>query len=154
MGQILRKFYPGVKKKWLQLAAGLMWSAVGIMLISYASHWLQPLDWLSLLLITLAGLLLGSAIYLFGFSKMAHKNIRRINALTGERICIFAFQEWKSYPLVAFMIFLGVYLRIYSSIPKSLLAVLYLGLGISLFSSSLLYYLQVKKTTGLIKEIK
>jgi hypothetical protein len=98
---------------------------------------------MTMLLLIFAGAVLGAAIYLFGFSKLARKNIRRINACAKERICLFAFQEWKTYPLVAFMVFLGIYLRIYSPVPKPVLAIAYLGLGFSLFASSLLYYRQV-----------
>lgn len=140
----LRRLTPAVKKIWLQLAAGLMWSAVGVMLVIFASRWLHHLVWWQLALVIFSGLALAAAIYFFGFSKLARKNIRRINAMAGERVCLFAFQGWTSYPLVAFMIFLGIYLRLYSPVPKPLLAVLYLAIGISLFSSSMWYYLQVK----------
>jgi hypothetical protein len=143
MKKWLQKLNPAVGKIWLQLAAGLMWSGVGIMLIGFATRWLKSLGWLFLLLVILSGLGLAAAIYLFGFSKLARKNVQRIQHLIGERICIFAFQEWKTYPLVAFMISLGIYLRIYSPIPKPLLAIMYIGIGGSLFASSLHYYRQV-----------
>lgn len=142
MTDFLDKLYPATNKKWLQLAAGLMWSGVGIMLVVFASRWLKLVDWMTMLLLIFAGAILGAAIYMFGFSKLARKNIRRINAYIKERICLFAFQEWKTYPLVGFMIFLGIYLRVYSPVPKPILAIAYLGLGFSLFSSSLLYYRQ------------
>ncbi len=142
MTDFLSKLYPATNKKWLQLAAGLMWSGVGIMLIAFASRWLKLVDWLTMFLLIFAGAVLGAAIYMFGFSKLARKNIRRINAYTQERICLFAFQEWKTYPLVGFMVFLGIYLRVYSPVPKPILAIAYLGLGFSLFASSLLYYRQ------------
>ncbi len=140
MTYFLSKLYPAITKKWLQVAAGLMWSGVGIMLIAFASRWLKLVDWMIMLLLIFAGAVLGAAIYRFGFSKLACKNIRRINAYTKDRICLFAFQEWKTYPLVGFMIFLGIYLRVYSPVPKPILAIAYLGLGFSLFASSLLYY--------------
>ena len=143
MNKFLNRFNPAVGKIWLQLAAGLMWSGVGGMLIAFASRWLNLVDRLTLLLLILGGLLLGAAIYLFGFSKLARKNIRRIDSLSKPRNCIFAFQEWKTYPLVGFMIALGIYLRVYSPIPKPLLAILYLGLGFSLFASSFHYYQRV-----------
>lgn len=41
------------------------------------------------------------------------------------------------------MVFLGMYLRLYSPIAKPLLAVLYLGIGGGLSSSSLHYFRQV-----------
>jgi hypothetical protein len=142
MTDFLNKLYPATNKKWLQLAAGLMWSGVGIMLITFASRWLKLVDWMTILLLIFAGAVLGATIYMFGFSKLARKNIRRINAYAQDRICLFAFQEWKTYPLVGFMVFLGIYLRVYSTVPKPILAIAYLGLGFSLFASSLLYYRQ------------
>ena len=88
----------------------------------------------------LAGVLLASAIYRFGFSKLAKKNIQRITGMAGDKICIFAFQEWSSYPLVVVMIGLGISLRNYLPIPKPYLAILYIGIGGGLFLSSLFYY--------------
>jgi hypothetical protein len=143
MLRFLEKFNPAVDRKWLQLAAGLMWSGVGVMLVGFAARWLKPVNLPSLLLLILAWATLGAAIHMFGISKLARKNINRINAYMKDRICLFAFQGWKSYPLVAFMVFLGIYLRVYSPVPKPLLAIAYLGLGFSLFASSLLYYRQL-----------
>ncbi len=138
----MKKPYPGVKKIWLQLLAGLMWSGVGIMLISLASRWLGLVKAFQTILLVLAGASL-AAIYYFGFSKMAVKNVRRIDAYAQERVCLFAFQKWTSYPLVLFMVSLGIYLRVYSPIPKPLLAILYIGIGGSLFLSSIHYYSRV-----------
>jgi hypothetical protein len=73
----------------------------------------------------------------------------RIVNIPKERVCLFAFQKWTSYPLVVVMIALGIYLRLYSPIPKPYLAVLYIGLGLSLLVSSLQYYLQAIRTTHL-----
>lgn len=134
------KLYPAAKKVILHLLAGLMWSGVGIMLVVLASHWLHLDIFYKTILVILAGLVLASAIYYFGFSKMALKNIGRIEAYPQERVCLFAFQKWSSYPLIMFMVALGIYLRIYSPIPKPILAIAYIGLGVSLFLSSLHYY--------------
>lgn len=139
----LSKFKPAVRKIWLQLSAGLVWLGVGVMLIGFASRWLKPIVFLTMLLLIAAGLLLATGIYFFGFSKLAKKNIKRINGLKGEKVCLFAFQGWTSYPLVLFMIFLGIYLRTYSPFPKSLLAILYLGIGGSLLSASLHYFANI-----------
>jgi hypothetical protein len=133
------KWKPGVHKKWLHFSAGAMWSGVGIMLTSLAIGWIWPLDWQFTLLIAGVGIVLALIIHRFGFSKLAAKNGRRIEDLSGQKHCLFAFQEWKSYPLVAFMIALGITLR-NSPLPKHYLAILYLGIGISLFLSSLQYY--------------
>ncbi len=139
----LHEYKPAAGKAWLFGLAGLLWMGVGIMLVVLAWRWLKLVSLPTALLLILAGIALATAIYFFGFSKMAKKNIQRIYALVGERICVFAFQGWKSYRLVAFMMALGIYLRIYSPIPKPLLAVLYMGIGGGLSSSSLHYFMQI-----------
>ena len=143
-----QRFKPGVEKVWLYLAAGLMWFGVGIMLIRFANRWLALASDATLVLLILAGVTLAAGIYGFGFSRLAKKNIRRISLMDGERTCFFAFQEWKSYPLVIFMIGLGIYLRLYAPIPKTLLAALYIGIGGGLSSSSLHYFVQVFRSLG------
>jgi len=143
--RFLSKFKPGVRKNWLHLSAGLVWLGAGMMLISFSARWLVLVDSSTMILLELAGLLLAAAIYFFGFSKLARKNINRIRGLKGEKVCLFAFQGWTSYPLVAFMISLGIYLRAYSTFPKSMLAILYLGIGGGLFSASLHYFAHIAR---------
>lgn len=145
----LYRFTPAAHKNWLHLLAGALWLGVGVMLTAIATGWLKPLTIPSELVVLAAGILLAGLIYFFGFSRLALKNIRRISAYAKEKVCLFAFQEWKSYPLVASMIALGIYLRIYSPVPKPLLAVLYFGLGGGLFFSSLHYFFHV---LNLVKE--
>ena len=140
------KWTPATKKIWLHLTAGIMWSGVGIMLTVFATTWFGLVHSWTVLLLISAGLLLAAAIYFFGFSKLASKNVQRIIAIPKERVCLFAFQKWTSYPLVLVMVGMGIYLRHYSPIPKPYLAILYLGLGASLFASSLKYYSQAIHT--------
>ncbi|NOH04578.1 MAG: hypothetical protein HND47_22730 [Chloroflexi bacterium] len=143
----LVKYKPAVRKVWLQLLAGLVWLGVGVMLNGFASRWLKVEGMPTRILLILAGLSLAMGIYAFGFSRLASKNIRRIAALAGEKVCLFAFQAWTSYPLVAFMILLGVYLRVYSPFPKPMLAVLYIGIGSALFAASLHYFIHVMRAS-------
>ncbi|MDX9850101.1 MAG: hypothetical protein RBT01_06340 [Anaerolineaceae bacterium] len=142
----LNKFKPAVRKIWLQLLAGLVWFGVGLMLIRFASGWLQPEVFPTKFFLVLAGLVLATGVYLFGFSKLAKKNILRINRIKGKKICLFAFQAWTSYPLVVFMIFLGIYLRTSSIFPKSMLAILYLGIGGGLLSASTHYFASIRRS--------
>lgn len=111
-----------------------------MMLCNLAYGWLLPVAFPQVLWMAFAGILLASTIYHFGFSKLAEKNIQRITDMAGDKICIFAFQEWTSYPLVAVMIGLGISLRNFLPIPKPYLAILYIGIGGGLFLSSLSYY--------------
>ena len=139
------KLKPAVRKPWLILSAGLMWSGVGVLLCKYVYEWVTPLSLGQVVLVLFGGLILATMIYRFGFSHLADKNIRRIAAIPGEKACWFAFQEWKSYPLVAVMISMGIYLRVYSPFPEPLLAVMYLGIGGSLFLASLHYYRALRR---------
>lgn len=131
---------PGVDKFWLFVVASLMWSGVGIYLDYLAFGWLRPVNIGLALLFGVSGILLAVAIYAIMFKRFADLNITRIRDLPGDKICIFAFQRWTSYPLVVVMISLGIFLRVYSPIPKPYLAVLYLGIGTSIFFASLRYY--------------
>jgi hypothetical protein len=138
--KLLNNLKPGAEKFWLQLLAGLMWSGVGVMLIRFAWRWLTEVELSTEVLLLIAGLTLATAIYFWGFSKLAGKNIQRIEAIPNQKPCLFAFQAWTSYPLVIVMIAMGIYLRVYSSFPHQLLAITYLGIGGGLFGSSLHYY--------------
>jgi len=135
-----QRWNPAVDRQWLYAIAGIMWSGVGIFLMSLAYGWLRPTDRGYAILLTTAGVLLAVAIYYFGFSKFADSNIRRIDNYAKQKVCIFAFQKWSSYPLVVFMISLGITLRRYSPIPKPLLAAMYIGIGGSLFLASFHYH--------------
>ena len=142
----IMKLKPGLPKVWLHFTAGVVWTCVGLYLISLTRNWVVPKSRSVVLLIILAGILLALVIYSFGFSMLANKNINRIDSITNKNPCIFAFQEWTSYPLVIVMISLGIFLRVYSPIPKSYLAVMYFGIGFSLFLASLHYYKHLWKT--------
>lgn len=138
-----QKLKPGLPKPWLHLTAALMWSGVGILLNTLGSEWLDPVPGWQVVLLAFFGAGLAVAIYQFGFSKLARENIHRIEAIPAEKPCWFAFQKWSSYPLVAFMIGLGIFLRKHTPIPIPYLAVLYIGIGGGLFLSSLLYYMHL-----------
>jgi hypothetical protein len=127
-----------VSKKWLLAAAGLIWSAVGIMLCRLAYQWLLSVSNLWEFIDAIGGLTFSVAIYYFGFSKIAKKNIQRLN-LYPDKACFFAFQAWRSYLVIVIMILMGVFLR-HSPVPKYYLAILYIAIGGALFLSSFHYY--------------
>lgn len=140
MRKFLSRIYPQVKKIWLQVLAGLMWSGVGIMLILFAISWLKLAGVSQRIFLLISGGTLAAGIYFWGFSKVARKNIIRIETYVKDKVCLFAFQKWSTYPLVLVMISLGIYLRKYSPFPKNMLAVLYMGIGGGLFLSSVHYH--------------
>ena len=138
--KLTARLKPGVGKSWLYAAAVLAWSGVGLYLDYLALGWLREMNPGIALLYSAAGLLLAAAIYAITFKRFADQNIARIRDMKNDRICIFAFQRWTSYPLVVIMMSMGVYLRVYSPIPKPYLAILYIGIGSSLAFASGRYY--------------
>ncbi len=140
---IRKKLVPAVSKRWLYFVAGVIWSCVGILLTHLAYGWLLPVERWAAWLLALMGGLLAFAIYRFLFTWFADKNIRRVDNLSKDKICIFAFQQWTSYPLVAFMVALGISLRVYSPVPKPFLAIMYIGIGGGLLLGSFRYYAHI-----------
>ncbi|NOX63065.1 MAG: hypothetical protein GXP42_14150 [Chloroflexi bacterium] len=138
----MHRLKPMVSRHWLFALAGVMWSAVGLMLIWRAINWLaaMPLSWG--VSIGLSGAGLGLLAYYFMFTKTAARNIRRLYALP-DRVCIFAFNSPKGYAVIVFMIALGVALR-HSSLPRWLLAVLYAAMGGALLLASFRFYEHVR----------
>jgi len=115
-------------------------------LISYAVEWFQKtithFFWL-FIAVSIIGALY---IYKFGFSNIAHKNILRLQQKR-ERICIFAFMEWKSYLIMVIMMGMGIILRTLIG-PNQYLGVMYNAIGGGILLSGLIYF------TPLVKLIK
>ncbi len=134
----IKKYDPAVDKRFLILFSGILWSVVGIMLCRLAIYWLSLAGSQNTVWMGSAGFILAFLIYRFGFLKLVSKNTDRILSKEGK-VCIFAFQPWKSYLIVAVMILLGIILR-HSPVPKPYLSIIYIGFGGAMFLSSLVYY--------------
>jgi hypothetical protein len=116
----------------------LMWSVVGILLCRLAISWYIKLGFTKHIIWFFLSIPLGLAIHFLGFSRLARVNLSRIQNLAPKPRVI-SFMEWWNYPLVIFMILLGIWMR-HSAIPKQYLGILYFGIGGGLFLSSLIYY--------------
>jgi hypothetical protein len=131
---------PAARRKVLVLLAGSVWTAVGGILVAVAVRWSVTLRGHTAvaLLIGLAG---GVVVFRFGFSRLAAMNLSRIytQAPGKDRVCVFAFQNTRSYLIVAVMMAMGYGLR-HSPIPKIDLIPIYLAIGLGLVLSSLHYY--------------
>ena len=132
------KINPRVHKNWFFLMGGIVWTGVGFLLWGWAFYWLSHYSQETMIIYGLIGILSGALFYKLGFFKVAFKNIKRICELK-EKNCVFAFQKWRNYILVIFMIFLGITLR-HSSIPKNYLSLVYLAMGGALLFSSFHFY--------------
>jgi hypothetical protein len=134
--KIQEKYKPAVAKKFLLIIAGAMWCCVGLMLSLMAFHWLYSLK--NRLYFAIPGFIAALVIHHFGFLRIVDKNLGRISQLPGKP-CVFSFISWKSYLTITIMVTMGIALR-HSSIPKPYLSILYLGIGLALFLSSIRYF--------------
>lgn len=140
---------PAVNRRALIFLAGVVWSAVGIVLIGMAVVWFWAARQ-QMIIPLLLGASVGYAIYRWGFSPLARKNLVRIfeQAPGKEKVCLFAFQNWRSYIIVAVMMAMGYTLR-HSPLPKIYLAPVYLAIGSGLLGGSGIYfsgYLRASRT--------
>jgi len=135
---LLKDLKPAVSKYWLLTLAGLTWGAVGTLLCGRAYHWFTDIHKSWVIPVELVSLLMALIAHRFGFSKIAGRNIKRLCLLT-EKTCLFAFQTWKGYLIIGFMIALGFVLR-HLPIPKPYLAIVYVTIGGALFLSSFSYF--------------
>lgn len=131
------KFKPGVEKHVLLLIAGLMWIAVGSMLLGFSYLWLRDAGKIRIIWMTGSGIAISLLVHHFGFLRVVDNNLGRILPMQGKR-CVFSFMTWKSYILVLVMVSTGILLRL-SPIPRIYLSVLYIGIGAALILSSIRY---------------
>ncbi len=136
---------PAAQRKVLVFVAGLVWSVVGAALIAVAVRWAIPLLSDYHLLWLAAGLIGGYIIYRFGFSRLVAVNIQRIFAQAPgkDKVCIFSFQNTKSYVMIVVMILMGYTMR-HLPIPKLYLSPVYTAIGLALLLSSLIYYRRLR----------
>ena len=134
----MEKMRPLVARHWLFALAGLMWSAVGIMLMWRAWIWLSAMEPAWIIGLVLAGAAIAFAFYYFMFTKTVAKNIKRLCGLP-DPTGLLAFNTPKGYILIVFMIVLGIALR-HSSLDRRILALVYVGMGGALFLASLHFY--------------
>jgi len=134
---------PSANRRVLVLLAGIIWSVVGLVLMSVATGWLLSSQ-RDIILPLLVGIAVGLVVHRFGFSKMVSVNLVRIyeQAPGKDKVCAFAFQNKRSYLTIVIMILLGYTLR-HPPIVKIYLAPVYLAIGFGLFISSLQYYLRL-----------
>ncbi len=132
------KCTPSVDRRWLRILAGLVWFVTGLSLCSVACYWFYSIEATTSLTGVLLGFGSGTLIYRYGFSRLVMKNLERIARLP-QSACLFAFQAWRSYFLIIFMMFLGYALR-HSPVPRIVTAIIYSAIGSGLTLSSSLYY--------------
>lgn len=137
--KIFQKIKPGVPKRYLMFFAAIVWTFAGSMLLYKGSVFLhQSADyvWLRLIISFISGVIF----YILMFSKISLKHTRRILNLEEEKPCLFSFFSLRSYILMSVMISMGIFFRKSGIVPVFYLSVLYVTMGIPLFTSAFRFY--------------
>jgi len=132
--------------KWLLfLANGFIWGIPGNNLLNIGIHtWKDGLDAPKHLL--LAGLALLTFIaFLFMFRAIVLKNIKRIEAMEEDRIPFWDMMPLRTWIVLAFMIALGITLKVTGIAPAFFTAFFYCGLGTALALAGIRYFVQAAR---------
>jgi hypothetical protein len=138
LSEILIKYNPAVSNRWHIALAGITWASVGLLLCGYSYGWLSPLETKRGIVFGIVGIIIATIVHKYGMSKIAEKNLQRLQAITGKS-CLFGFLTWKSYANIAVMVTMGVTLR-HSAVPKDFLSLVYTSMGGGLLMGSFHYY--------------
>ncbi len=133
-----RKWEPAIPIPFHYLITAAMWIYVGQILISYGIVWFEEEITKFLWLFILVSVIAVLSIFKFGFLKIVYKNIKRLQQKR-DKICIFAFMEWKSYIIMVIMMTMGIMLRTFIG-PNEYLGIMYIGIGGGLLLSGLIYF--------------
>lgn len=131
----LLRFKPGVSIRTHLFLAALIWSVVGFFLLTNGFLLISPKGsyWYAAL-----GLILGTAKTFFILDRVARKNVKRIKEFE-DKVCIGSVYSWKTWVLVAGMIFLGRFLRT-TVLPAEIVGLLYTAVGWALMLASRLIW--------------
>jgi len=130
-GTVMPRFVPAAQVKTRILLASLLWSGIGLMLLTRGVLALSGSGrevWLGL------AVLVGTIKSRLVLDRAVLKNMARLRGLDGDR-CIGGVYSVKTWLLVAAMIILGRLLRA-SSLPVWLVGLIYATVGWALFWSS------------------
>ena len=113
--------------------AGLVWILAGSFVLSTGVSHFSNNTTIFVCLLSILIFVLFSAL----FQMLAYKNQKRIRALESDKNPVFKFFTVQSYIVVAFMITLGIVLRLF--LPSFFIAFFYTGLGSALFLAGIAY---------------
>lgn len=125
-----------VRKNTLILIAGIVWAIAGfnIVRIGLVAYQGNLTWWRGLLSVAVF-----AVFQAFIFGKMVKKHTERILQYEEERQNFFRFFDTKSYLIMAFMMTLGIGLRVTGIVPTGFIAYFYTGLGASLLTAGVLF---------------
>lgn len=134
----MKKFKPGVPKRWLFFAGATIWgfAAYRVLKLAFKFAPLAPWPEWETIVLGIIGFLL---FFNFVFLKVSRRYIRRIACMKKQNPCIFAFFGWKSYLIIAFMSGMGIVFARFHLMPVFMQEIFYIALGGSLLMSAFLF---------------
>ena len=141
----LLRLKPSVPRRALYLITAVAWTIAGGILCFRAAGWFLALPGTSGIPLFFLAAGIAVAGHRFGLSRVASRNSNRILGLP-DRVCLFAFQPWRSYFLIVLMIGVGIVLRSLET-PVPLLSLLYGGMGGTLMLTSTVYYREYRSAS-------
>jgi len=126
-----KRIKPGVSRSVHLLIAPLLWTSIGILLMTRGWGWIGSGNARYLVILAI---LLGTVKSLFVLDKTAARSIQRIKQFD-DATCIGAVYSWKTWVLVALMMTFGIVMRKMTD-PGMFIGTLYLAIGWALLFSS------------------
>jgi SanA protein len=139
MRRLLKKFKPGIPKRYLLFIAAIVWTIGWSMLLGKGLQFVAESTFpmgLSLII----GFSGGFIFYILLFSKISYKHTLRISLIGIERPCAFSFFNFRSYLLMGIMISGGILLRTSNAVDHGIMGTFYLVMSFPLLISSFRFY--------------
>jgi hypothetical protein len=134
MTDLLTRLKPGVSQRVRLFLAAAAWTGVGLVLLILGARWFQEADPGLHPVLLAAAVAVGLAKAAFVLRPAARRVVTRIQCRGDDR-CIGGFFSWRTWIIVAIMIFAGALLR-HSDISPPLVALVYAAIGTALVAAS------------------
>lgn len=123
-----------VNKRTLLAIAGVFWFIAGanVMLVGKLAYLDLAVDPLVLLILAIGTLAVFFVFFLRIFKPYSAKHAARVEAMAQARVSALQFMDRKGYIMIAFMMALGIGLRVSGLVPGWFIAFFYVGLGAAL----------------------
>ena len=139
-----QRFKPGVTKRVLLFFAAAIWGFAAFKILWMTDKFLDDPS-ITIWRPVIAGISGFYFLFKYMFLKVCRRYIKRILELKPDRLCLFAFFDVKGYLIMGIMITLGIVIGKVTMIPRVLLGVFYISLGLSmLVSAGMFVYFGVK----------
>lgn len=136
-----------VKRQALLAIAGFFWLIAGVnVTVVGIQAYFEAADGPLVLVALLVGTLVIFGLFFFRiFKPYSAKHAARIDAMADERMPWWKFMDTKGYLMIVFMIALGAGLRLSGLVPSWFIAFFYVGLGVALALTGVLFLVDWRK---------